>query len=96
MVHKKFTRRQLVFTAGTTLAVVFILSFYLWQIAETVSLGYEANNAKNEKRALEKEVLRLQAEKAALLSLERVERTARTELGLSDPREDQIIYEDFK
>ncbi|MCX6566243.1 MAG: cell division protein FtsL [Candidatus Aminicenantes bacterium] len=96
MVHKKFTRRQLVFTVGTTLAVVFILSFYLWQIAETVSLGYEANNAENAKRALEKEVLRLQAEKAALLSLERVERTARTELGLSDPREDQIIYEDFK
>jgi len=94
MVHKKFTRRQVIFTAGTTLVVIFILSFYLWQIAETVSLGYEANNAENEKKAMEKEVLRLQAEKASLLSLERVERTARNELGLADPRDDQIIYED--
>jgi len=96
MVHKKFTRRQLFLTAGTTLVVVFILAFYLWQIAETVSLGYEANTAENEKKALAKEVLRLQAEKATLLSLERVERMARTLLGLTDPRNDQIVYEDFK
>jgi len=96
MVHKKFTCRQIVFTAGTALVVVFILAFYLWQVAETVRLGYEANEAENEKKALEKEVLRLQADRAALLSLERVERTAREKLGLTDPREDQIIYEDFR
>ena len=94
MVHKKFTRRHVIFTTGTTLVVIFILAFYLWQIAETVSLGYEANDAENEKKAMEKEVLRLQAEKGSLLSLERVERTARNELGLIDPRDDQIIYED--
>ncbi|MHB8053962.1 MAG: septum formation initiator family protein [Candidatus Aminicenantales bacterium] len=96
MVHKKFTRRQMFFAAGTTLIAVFILSFYLWQIAEIVSLGYESNIAEKELKELQAQVERLQAERASLLSLDRVERTARTQLGLSDPREDQIVYEDFK
>jgi len=95
-VHKKLTRKQVVLTAGAGLVLVFILAFYLWQIAETVSLGYEANEAENEKKSLEKEVLRLQAEKASLLALDRVERTARDELGLVDPRPDQIIYEESR
>jgi len=94
MVHKKFTRRQMFLAAGTTLVVVLILSFYLWQIAEIVSLGYESNLAEKERRELQTQVRRLQAEKAALLALDRVERTARERLGLADPREDQIIYED--
>jgi len=82
--------------AGTTLVVVLILSFYLWQIAEIVSLGYESNLAEKERAALQAQVQRLQAEKAALMSLDRVEQTARERLGLTDPREDQIIYEDFQ
>ncbi len=96
MVHKKLTRRQILLAAGTTLIVVFILSFYLWQIAEIVSLGYASNLAEKERKELQTEVQRLRAEKASLLALDRVERTARERLGLADPREDQIIYEDFQ
>jgi cell division protein FtsL len=96
MVHKKFTRRQMAFAAGTTLVMVLILSFYLWQIAEIVSLGYESNLAEKERKELQSQVQRLLAEKASLLALDRVERTAREQLGLADPREDQVIYEDFQ
>jgi len=96
MVHKKFTLRQMIFAAGTTLIVVFILSFYLWQIAEIVSLGYESNIAEKERKELQAQVQRLRAERSALLSLDRVERTARNQLGLTDPREDQVIYEDYQ
>jgi cell division protein FtsL len=96
MVHKKFSRRQIFSAAGVSLAVIFILSFYLWHITENVRLGYAVNNAKTTIRNLQVDVNRLKTRKASLLSLDRVERTARTQLGLTDPREDQIIYEDFK
>jgi cell division protein FtsL len=94
MVHKKYTFRQVAFAAAAGTVLVFILAFYLWQITETVRLGYEAGKAESAKLTLEKDVHRLAAEKAFLLALDRVERTAREKLGLADPREDQIVYED--
>lgn len=96
MVHKKYSAREIAVAAGAGLLLIFILSFYLWQITETVRLGYDASKAEVEKQTLQKEVLLLKAEKAALLSLDRVERTARAQLGMADPREDQIIYEDHR
>ncbi|MBN1938685.1 MAG: cell division protein FtsL [Candidatus Aminicenantes bacterium] len=96
MVHKKFTFRQVALASAAGLVLIFILCFYLWQITETVRLGYEAGKAENAKRTLEKDVHRLEAEKAALLALDRVERTAREKLGLADPREDQVVYEDVR
>ncbi len=94
MVHKKYTLRQVVLASAAGLLLVFILLFYLWQITETVHLGYEAGKAESAKLALEKEVRRLEAIKASLLALDRVEKTAREKLGLADPREDQVIYEE--
>jgi cell division protein FtsL len=96
MVHKKYTFRQVALAAAAGLALVFILCFYLWQVTETIRLGYEAGKAESAKLALEKDVHRLEAEKAALLALDRVERTAREKLGLADPREDQVVYERLK
>jgi len=94
MVHKKYTLRQVLAALGAGVILVFILSFYLWQITETIRLGYETGRAESTKSALEKDVQRLQAERASLLALDRVERTARARLGLADPRPDQIVYED--
>ena len=96
MVHKKYTSRQIAFAASAGVLVICILAIYLWQITETVRLGYQANQAEAEKRALQKEVLLLKTEKASYLALDKVERTARERLGLTDPREDQVIYEDSK
>jgi cell division protein FtsL len=96
MVHKKYSARQITAAAGAGVCVVFILFFYLWQITETVRLGYETNKAEAEKRVLQKEVLLLKTEKASHLALDKVERTARERLGLTDPREDQVIYEESK
>lgn len=94
MVHKKYTFRQVALAAAAGTVLVFILAFYLWQITETVRLGYEAGKAESAKLTLEKDVHRLSAEKASLLALDRVERMAREKLGLADPREDQIVYEE--
>jgi cell division protein FtsL len=96
MVHKKFARRQIILAAGISLAVICVLSFYLWHITENVRLGYAVSDARSRIRALQEDVNRLKTRKASLLSLERVEKTARKELGLTDPREDQIIYEEFR
>lgn len=78
-----------------SLMTIVILTFYLWHITENTRLGYEIGRGENSLQTLREEVKKLEAKKAALLSLERVEKIAREKLGLAEPKEGQIIYEDF-
>ena len=96
MVHKKRTKREIALGALASLLTVLILTFYLWHITENTRLGYSIGSCENELKALQEGVQKLEAKKAALLSLERVEKIAREQLNLSEPRPDQVIYEDFK
>jgi cell division protein FtsL len=93
MVHRKFERKTILAGALAGLLSVLSLTFYVWHLTENVRLGYEINQGERRLRALNVDIKRLRTRKAALLSLERVEKTARRELKLADPREDQIIYE---
>ncbi len=94
MVRRKLGRREiLVGVAG--IAVTFgILTFYLWQSAENVRLGYAIGRAEDGIRALKSEIRILETRKAARLAPAVVERTAREKLGLVDARPDQIFNED--
>jgi len=96
MVHKKRTKKEIAQGALASLLTVLILTFYLWHITENTQLGYAIGSCENELKSLQEGVQKLEAKKAALLSLERVERIAREELNLSEPRPDQVIYEDFE
>ncbi len=78
-----------------SLMTIVILTFYLWHITENTRLGYEIGRCENSLQTLREDVKKLEAKKAALLSLERVEKIAREKLGLAEPKEGQIIYEDF-
>jgi cell division protein FtsL len=93
MVHRQFERKTILAGALAGLLSVLSLTFYVWHLTENVRLGYEINQGERRLRALNVDIKRLRTRKAALLSLERVEKTARRELKLADPREDQIIYE---
>jgi cell division protein FtsL len=95
MVHKKRTKKEIALGALASLMTVLILTFYLWHITENTRLGYAIGSCESELKTLQEGVQKLEARKAALLSLERVEKIAREELGLADPRPDQVIYEDF-
>ncbi|HAR35584.1 MAG TPA: cell division protein FtsL [Acidobacteria bacterium] len=93
MVRKKFTWKQLVLSA--VLAILFLgnLTFYIWYQSESIRLGYRIHELEMKVDNLKEEIKRLETRKEALLSLERIDRVARNELQLQDPKPEQIIFE---
>jgi cell division protein FtsL len=61
-----------------------------------VSLGYDSAELEHRVVQLEKEVEKLETVKSNLLNLDRVENIARDKLKLSEPKEEQIVYEDIE
>lgn len=76
-----------------SLAAITILSFYIWHQAKSFQLGIEISRQEAEIAQLQKEIERLEIEKASLESLDLVERIARDRLNLHPPRPDQVFYE---
>jgi cell division protein FtsL len=93
MVRKKIGKKAILAGAAAGLLSILTLTFYIWHFTENVHLGYEINQGEHRLKDLNTDIKKLQTRKAALLSLERVEKTARRDLKLADPREDQIVYE---
>jgi cell division protein FtsL len=94
MVRKKFRKKEIMLVVAFTVIVVFVLSFYIWHQMESVRIGYTINELKKKVKELSEEVEKLEAKRSQLLSLERVEKVAKEELNLAEPREDQIIRDD--
>jgi cell division protein FtsL len=94
MVRKKFRKKEIMVVVAFTVIVVFVLSFYIWHQMESVRIGYTINDLKKKIKELSEEVEKLEAKRSQLLSLERVEKVAKEELNLAEPREDQIIRDD--
>ncbi len=95
MVRKKFNKKEIFLGIVCSLLVLFILSLYVWHQTESVSLGYDTAELEHKVVQLQKEVEKLETIKSSLLSLDRVEKMAKEKLELSEPRDDQIIYEDI-
>jgi len=96
MVRKKFSKKEIVIGIASTLFALIILSLYVWHQTESVSLGYDLAELEYRVMQLEKEVEKLETEKSSLLTLDRVENIARKKLELSEPKENQIVYEDIE
>jgi cell division protein FtsB len=94
-VRGRFGRRDIVLLGAAAVCTVSILTLYLWQQTESIRIGYATGVLEKRQADLIEEIKTLETKRAALLALDRVERTAREELGLVDAREDQIIYHDF-
>jgi cell division protein FtsL len=95
MVRRKLGRKAVAVWALACLAVIAVLTFYIWHLTENIRLGYAIGRCEDTRKNLLEELRTLKAKKAGLLSLERIEMIARRELGLVDARENQIIYEDY-
>ena len=93
MVRKKFSRKEVSAVAGGILVVLAILTFTIWHQTETISLGLKTSVLEEDILQLKDDIQKLGARKAALLSLERVERIAREELDLEAWKPEQVIYE---
>jgi cell division protein FtsL len=96
MVRKRYRKKEIALAAGCLALAVAVLTFYIWHQAALVSLGYKTGKLEQEIRGLQADIKKLETEKASLLALDRVEKTAREKLHLSEPKEGQIIYEDIQ
>lgn len=94
MVRKSWTTREIALAAAFTLVLLAILTLYIWYQTESVRLGYQIDQLQDQIAELKETLRKLEAEKSKLLALDRVDETARRELGLTDPRPGQIIYEE--
>jgi len=78
------------------LIAISILSFYIWHQAQSFHIGIKTRTLEAKVRDLKKEVEYLEAKKAALLSLERVEKIARNKLNLKEIEDSRLIYRKTK
>lgn len=78
-----------------TIIVIFILTFYIWHQMESIRIGYEIGTLEEKVLTLGRQVDELQTEKSYLLSLDRVEKIAKEELNLVEPKKEQLVYDEF-
>jgi cell division protein FtsL len=95
MVRKKYTAKEIMLFVCCTIIVIFILTFYIWHQMESIRIGYEIGELEEKVLTLRSEVDELETEKSSLLSLDRVERIAKEELNLIEPKKEQLVYDEF-
>ncbi len=96
MVRKKYQKKEILLAAVCLFFAVATLTFYIWHQAALISVGYQIGKLETDILRLEEDIKKLETQKAALLSLDRVDKIARDQLHLVEPKEEQIIYEDFQ
>ena len=95
MVRKKYTTKKIMLFVFFTIIVIFILTFYIWHQMESIRIGYEIGKLEEKVLTLRRQVDELQTEKSSLLSLDRVEKIAKEELNLVEPKKEQLVYDEF-
>lgn len=82
-------------TAAVSIFVVFMLFILLFTYSslnlKSIDYGYKMQALTQQAETLEIEIDKLRAERAFLVSLERVDRFARSRLGLVPPTPEQVI-----
>jgi cell division protein FtsL len=93
MIRKRMPRRRIALAVAVCAVGLLILVFYLQHLTETARMGLIQRDLENTLSRLREEVRTLEARKAALLSLARVEKVAREDLKMAEPAAGQIVYE---
>jgi cell division protein FtsL len=94
MIRRKWSPKEIALGAAFLLALVGLLTFYVWYQTEAVHLGLDIGKREAEIKSLQDDIQKLKLRKAALLSPGRVEKIAREKLGLTDPQTGEIVYKD--
>jgi len=95
MVRKKYSTKEIMLFVCCTIIVIFILTFYIWHQMESIRIGYEIGKLEEKVLTLRRQVDELETEKSDLLSLDRVEKIAKEELNLVEPKKEQLVYDEF-
>ena len=93
MVRRRYGLKEIALGAGFLLLLLVILTFYIWYQTEAVQLGYRIGELEARVAGVKEGIKRLEAKRAELLSLRRVEGIARDKLGLVDPAPGQVLFE---
>jgi cell division protein FtsL len=93
MVHRRYGLKEIALGAGFVMLLLVILTFYIWYQTEAVQLGYRIGEIEVRVTRIKEDIKRLEAKRAELLSLRRIEGIARGDLGLVDPGPGQVLYE---
>jgi cell division protein FtsL len=96
MVRSKLSKKEAVFAVSGILLALSVLTFYIWQQAEAVRLGLNIGNLEKTVATLTEETKKLEIKKSSLLSLNRVEKIAKEELGLTEAKDNQVFFEEVK
>lgn len=96
MVRRRYEKKEIALAVASLLLAIAFLTFYIWHQAALIDLGYQTSRLEERVFRLEEEIKVLEVNRSSLLALERVERIAREELHLEEPKPEQIIYEDFR
>jgi len=91
--NQKIRERRWKFPRGVLLLMLVfgVLFFYLWEQVEIMKLGYRIDELNKKREKLLEEKRRLSLEKAFLSSPERIERIAKTKLGMRYPKPEEVI-----
>ena len=84
-------RREFFSLLGLGVLVFLFVLLFAWQHFQCVRYGYQVEQFKAERAALEEQNHRLRLEQAALADPERIDTLARTQLGMVPPSPEQIV-----
>jgi cell division protein FtsL len=84
-------RRECFSVLGLGIVVFLFVLLFAWQHFQCVRYGYEIEQAKSERAALEQWNQQLRLEQASLADPERIDTLARTKLGMVSPSPQQVI-----
>lgn len=93
MVNRKYNAKEIALGAAFLLLLLVIVTLYILYQAEGIQLGYRIAGLEDRVARMKEEIKKLETKKAGLLSLRRVEGIAREDLGLTDPKPGQVLYE---
>ena len=93
MVRRKFAKKEILAAGGCAVLAIGTLTFYIWQQATLIALGYQVSRLESVITGLHEDIRKMETEKASLLALDKVERIARDQLHFESARADQIVYE---
>jgi len=84
-------RRNAAVAVFVTFMLFVLLFTYSSLNLKNIDFGYKMQALKQQVEVLQIEIDKLRAERAFLVSLDRVDRLARSRLGLAPPSQDQVI-----
>lgn len=93
MVNRKYNTKEIALGAAFLLLLLVVVTLYILYQTEAVQLGYRIAGLEDRVARMKEEIKKLETKKAGLLSLRRVEGIAREDLGLTDPKPGQVLYE---